>query len=375
MWLLVAGAWAAPQFTAWSSGHQVSPRQAATGRRRVPAQPTRRYQSAINYAPAAPQSTFRLAVPALATGGFNQEEATTFLAGFNRKSKNILDRDVVEKTRQAADNAKALLTSLKNNQTYASLVVKALESSNCLDNIDDAIAAVEVSARLVEEVAPAFQSLQGQTDILLLTRGAAVMLRKLESLQSQVTAASLDKDCKGPATGGVTDLDSFLSQFASFVPTSKLTPNINISALITATNNFLAKVKQSTARLQDGQLCARGDFQETIFSTIEEIMTDLSVLMRSLNAEQSSRLVSPAQFQQQFQQMFQQVAAGLNTAGLQQPCSAFSVTTDTTYAGLANTLDDLAAIIEDVGVETLAAELGLDLDFDFNNIDFNLNFQ
>ena len=42
------------------------------------------------------------------------------------------------------------------------------------------------------------------------------------------------------------------------------------------------------------------------------------------------------------------------------------------FSVAAQTLEDLSVIIEDVGVETLTRELGFDLDFSFDNIDFNL---
>ena len=98
-------------------------------------------------------------------------------------------------------------------------------------------------------------------------------------------------------------------------------------------------------------------------------MTDVSKFLASVNADQSSSVRSQfAQFQEKFQQLFQQVVAGL-----QQPCSLGSTDISTApLSTLAKTLDDIAVIIEDVGVETLTRELGLDLDFSFDNIDFNL---
>ena len=320
------------------------------------------------------QSVFRQAAPAPA---FSSSETTNFLADFNRKGNNILDADIVRKTRQAAENAKTLLTSLKNNATYAPLVVKALESSNCLDNIDDAIAAVEASAKMVEDIAPTFQAMRGQRDILVLTRSSAAMLRRLDSIMPRLDRYPLNLGCAAPAAGQpgqLSDLDSLLQQFATFIPASSNIRPARFSALISQTQAFLAKVKRSTARLQDGQLCARGDFQNTIFTTVEEIMTDLSEFLTSVNADQSGSVRSQsAQFQQKFQQMFQQVAAGLNTAGLQQSCSLGTTDISTApLSTLAQTLDDLAVIIEDVGVETLSQELGFDLDFNFDSIDFNL---
>ena len=300
------------------------------------------------------QSVLRQAAPAPA---FFNPETTNFLADFDRKGDNLLDGDIVTKTRQAAENAKTLLRSVKNNATFAPMVVAALESSNCLDNIDDAIAAVDASAKMVEDIAPTFQAMRGQRDILVLTRSSAAMLRRLDSIMPRLDRYPLNKECAVPAAGQpgqLSDLDSLLQQFATFIPASSNIRPARFSAIISQTQAFLAKVKRSTARLQNGQLCARGDFQNTIFTTVEEIMTDLSEFLASVNADQSGSVRSQsAQFQQKFQQMFQQVAAGLNTAGLQQPCSLGSTDISTApLSTLAQTLADLAVIIEDVGVET-----------------------
>ena len=98
-------------------------------------------------------------------------------------------------------------------------------------------------------------------------------------------------------------------------------------------------------------------------------MTDVSKFLASVNADQSSSVRSQfAQFQEKFQQLFQQVVAGL-----QQPCSLGSTDISTApLSTLAQTLADLAVIIEDVGVETLSQELGFDLDFNFDSIYYNL---
>ena len=187
------------------------------------------------------------------------------------------------------------------------------------------------------------------------------MLRRLETILPRLDRHPLNKDCATPTAGQpgqLSDLNNLLHQFSA-----------RFSALISQTQDFLAKVKQSTARLQDGRLCARGDFQNTIFATVEQILTDLSEFMRSVNPGQSTIIQrQTSAFQQKFRQMFQQVASSLNTAGLQQRCTGNTDTSSTPISTLAAALDDLAAIIEDVGVETFSRELGFDFDFNLDNI-------
>ena len=285
---------------------------------------------------------------------FAEAETGNFLAGFSPEGDNFLDADIVKKTREATENTKSLLTSLKNNRIYAPLVVKALERSNCLANIEDAIAAVDASARLGGGYRPNLPGTAGRAG----HPGADPQLGRHAAPPGDDPAApaALNKDYATPTAGRagqLSDLDSLLHQFSAFIPAGNNIRPACFSALISQTQAFLAKVNRSTARLQDSRLCARGDFQNTIFATVERILTDLSEFMRSVNPGQSTiNQRQTAAFQQKFRQMFRQVAS--STAGLQQRCTGNTDTSSAPISTLAAALDDLAAIIEDVGVETLS---------------------
>ena len=211
--LLGAGA-GAPYFSVWSPdghghGYGSLPRPArrvVLRRSRYPVHPTSSQVRGFFF-PAPAPNPMRVAsrapavIPQSTRSIFRQAEislpaptqSAEFLAGFSRKSNNLLDRDIVQQTRSSAEYAKTLLASFKTSPAYATLVVRALQSSNCLDNIDDAIAAVEMSTKLVEEIAPTFQALEGETDLVVLTRATASMLRQLESLSPRLAASPLNK--------------------------------------------------------------------------------------------------------------------------------------------------------------------------------------
>ena len=79
--------------------------------------------------------------------------------------------------------------------------------------------------------------------------------------------------------------------------------------------------------LQDDELCARGNFQAEVTSTVEEIFTDLTSLLSSVGGAEWAREADG--LQQRLQGMFRQVNSGLNTEGFTLPCGAFRNHTET----------------------------------------------
>jgi len=279
---------------------------------------------------------------------------------------NLFDVNIVKNTREAVDNAKKILEGLKNDRISAPYVTEVLASSRCLNSIDDAIAAVEASARLVEENGPElsnlavrFQQLEGEDDPVKQTRTTAALLRTLQDLLPRLTASPISTRCSDTAeqrVSGLADLASLLDRVATTTRAARPRQAIQFSARQTRKlASFLGKLSSQVASLQDSNLCARADYQTSIYSTIEGIMTDLADYMGDVSSN-ATRAVAIRRKAAQFSRL----AEAFQTAGLslEQPCGSYS-----SYAELADTLDDLAVIIEDVGLETLYSELGIELDF------------
>ena len=155
---------------------------------------------------------------------------------------------------------------------------------------------------------------------------------------------------------GLADLASLLDRVATTTRAARPRQAIQFSARQTRKlASFLGKLSSQVASLQDSNLCARADYQTSIYSTIEGIMTDLADYMGDVSSN-ATRAVAIRRKAAQFSRL----AEAFQTAGLslEQPCGSYS-----SYAELADTLDDLAVIIEDVGLETLYSELGIELDF------------
>ena len=336
---LVSAAAAAPGWTVWNSA---------------------------GYRPTAARSSpFGSYRPRLAWQGYHLGGFGIQRPGINSFPKsNLLDINIVKETREAVNNAKTILEGLKDDKIAAPYVADSLASSQCLDTIDDAIAAVEASAQLVEANGPeliylaaTFKRLESESDVLVQTRSSAKLLRLLEDLVPRLSSSSLNTKCASSSDqriSALSDLAGVLEGIAG--STRAYLPRQAIKFSAEKTGNlasFLGKLGSSVASLQDGSLCARSDYQTAIYSTIEEIMTDLADYIGGVasSAERAATIRSKAQ-------QFSKLAASFESAGLEQPCGSYS-----SYSQLADIMDDLSAIIEDAGVEVLSNELGIDFNF------------
>ena len=305
-------------------------------------------------------------------------KASNYRAGVNSfPEPNLLDIDIVSETRKTVDNAKTILEGLRDDEISAPLIAESLNTSQCLESIDDAIVAMESSAKLLEDnrleliyLVATFQDLERENDIIKQTRSSAFLIRVLGDLVPRLTASPVNVKCNGSPQQRIAalyELAIMLENIAGNVDAYLPRQAINYSAKQTAKlAKFLTKLDISLGKLQDGQLCARSDFQSAIYSTIEEIMTDLADYIGDVaKLETRSAAILGKSIQ------FSELANAYIGIELEQPCGSFN-----SYSDLADILDDLATIIEDAGVEVLSKELGINfsgthLDFSGSQISFD----
>ena len=97
--------------------------------------------------------------------------------------------NIIEQTRSQAESTKNVLKYLAKNEKATQYVENTIESNSCLNNLDDAIEAIEATANLVENNGPEIldlvktvESLENEKDITQLVRSSANVLRKLSNL-------------------------------------------------------------------------------------------------------------------------------------------------------------------------------------------------
>ena len=274
-------------------------------------------------------------------------------------NSNLLDVNVVQDTRQAVDNTKVILEALKDDSISSPYLYQILASSDCIENINDALFAVEASAQLVESVEPEllylagkFKQLEGEKDVLKQTKASAKILLILGDLVPALTSARISRKCdSSPETriASLTDLAAVLELIAADTAAAGPREAIQFSAgQVARLASFLNKLVSIET---PGNLCQQEDYQTVIYDTIENIMTELAEFMAEYNEERAAAITTKAA-------QFRQLAASFEDLGMEQPCGTFD-----SYASLASALDDLAVIMQEVGLDTLARELELDLGF------------
>merc|ERR1711892_333023 len=99
--------------------------------------------------------------------------------------------DIIQQTRTQADSLKKTLRYLASTAGPAEILNRIINNSNnvCLNSVEEAIEAVEASAKIVEDAAPEIKQLietvnafEELTDTTTVVREAAEILRLLEVL-------------------------------------------------------------------------------------------------------------------------------------------------------------------------------------------------
>merc|ERR1711972_191337 len=119
------------------------------------------------------------------------------------------------------------------------------------------------------------------------------------------------------------------------------------------TADFLETLNKSLETFQN--VCQYGSNNQTaIYDSIREILNSLARLFEKMGFEEkSAEIMKQSAFIKRIVDNF----AGLDDLSLDLECSLVGG-----YTALAQTLDDLAGIIELVGIEKLSKELGIKLD-------------
>ena len=306
-----------------------------------------------------------MTILAVMTGGYNCQ---------------LSSGNIVEQTKAQAESAKTILKSLKNNQKAASAIEKALKTSGCLNSLEDAIEAIEGSAKLVEDNGPeilylvaTIDSEENEKNLTKLIKSSAKMLRIMEDLIPNLTAGP-SKVCnvspaqRVEAFKDLAKLFEDISNAYNLQLPYKTRQALQLSSkIMSEVGSFLGKLNKSLAPLDT--LCSED--KGAVYDTIGDILENMAVLFETLGGAQKAKeirkqggfvkqiVVSFNDFSNSnfkfnlFQDAFENLDIDSNP-----DCGSFG-----SYATLAKTLDDLAGIVESVGIEKLSKELGINLNF------------
>jgi len=273
--------------------------------------------------------------------------------------------NIVEVTKAQAKEALALLKSWEGNPTATQYIDPIFETSNCLNNIGDAVRLIEQGRDIVIANGPEIiylealvEGLNNEKDIKKLLKGSSKMLKTLDGLTENLASQSLDTCLTSPESSveALEDLARALTDISN-------NRNLNVPFSSKRYLEFSSNVMEETAKfirsLNSAIKAFESDCQNdnrnhvAVYESIEDIMVSLGKLFTSLGFDEKATAVNE-------QAKFLNKLAGLfdNDTG------DFNLILECTFAprsynGLANLLDDVAELIDSVGIESLSEDLGI----------------
>jgi len=282
-------------------------------------------------------------------------------------SNRFTSGNIVQNAKAQAESTLEILKSFEGSSIASQYIDPIFETSKCLNNLEDVTKLIEDGTKLIVENGPEIiyleaivDNLKGETDVIKLTKGSAKMLRTLDGLGPALAAGASNLCISSPESSveGFEDLARALRSISN--SRDLIVPQSSRQLL-----EISAEIMDQTAEFLEAQLKALETFktvcenesnnQRAIYDSTVDIMDSLAKLFEAMGFEDKAAEINK---QSGFIKKFVDAYAGLDDLDLDLECSLVG-----DYNALAQTLDDLAVIIESVGVEELSKELGLNLDF------------
>merc|ERR1711892_432464 len=291
--------------------------------------------------------------------------------GLTRNVGFVRSSDIVQETRAHANSLKNTLRSLSSIPGATKIVNKVINDINnvCLNNIEEAIEAIDTGATIVENAGPEIKKLiktveafQKLTDTPSVVREAANILQLLEIVIPKLAPAN-------PQVCGASNAQAFGSLRGLAVLVDELSSNTKITGLqtrqelkttaktISGVTTFLTKLNRAFTKF-DKFCTSDKEYNVEAITAIGEMMTDLADLFAILGG------ISDSEEIRKQGDFTDKVVANINKLG-SLDLGSLECNKTGSFEVAAETLEDLAKLIDDVGIESLCNQLDLDVDCTF----------
>merc|ERR1711892_40543 len=275
--------------------------------------------------------------------------------------------DIVKQTRAQAESLKDDLKSLGRNPRAAQIVNKVFSDRNnvCIKSMDDAIEAIETSTKLFENAGSEIKQLintlgvfERKIDTPAAVRETAKIIRLLDILIPKLTPDTFSK-CNPSSTnvfGSLQSLAGLVDELSSkddiYFSTQKRQSLKSSAKIVIKVTDFLSKLTNKFSRF-DRFCTSDKSYNIEVITALSEMMADLAGLYRALDGHDAAFEISK---QGDFTQ---KVVANLKQLGdlelISLDCNKAG-----SFQGIANAVEDLAGLIEEVGLDNLCNQLNLD---------------
>merc|ERR1711892_488479 len=253
--------------------------------------------------------------------------------------------NIVEQSKAASENVKSLLTFLGNITIVPEVFTHVFRSNGCLENIQDAVELMDNSYELVAKNAPEIiyleaiiENLMHEKNITKLLRVSSKMLRLFEDLIPKLPV-KIEKRCFSSLKDSAADfkglahlLIDVLNHRDINLPEESRQLIQRRTKTMSATSKFLVIINKALIIFEALYEVLGSE------SKSKDVMRQGDIIMRILESFRDS------------DELKSKLTCGANGA----------------YEELAITLDDLAEIVQSVGLKALSPELGVDLEFRLN---------
>merc|ERR1712045_1109876 len=312
--------------------------------------------------------TYQRFVPAYAS------QALTFKAANLDPRNNLKTGDIIADTRALSNQVQATLRNLAADPASAEIVNRIINDKDniCLGNLEDGIAGIESATKLLERAGGDIKTLIAKvksvgalTDPATVVRAVADILRIVEPVVNKIAP-------ENPIICAATPDQAFgsLRSLAALVDELSYTNSLSLTlegrrqlkdsaSSISAVTTFLTQLRSTFSRFE--QICTPDkEYNIEAISAVGDLMINLADMFGSLGGIQKGEQIRNGK------EYVNKIVAQLNkidNLGL----GGMDCSRPGDFSVAANTMEDLATIIDEVGIEQLEQQLGVDLSFVFNN--------
>jgi len=271
--------------------------------------------------------------------------------------------NIAQVTRQQTDALKVTLSQLSANPTASKYIEEIFSAGTCVKSLEEAITAIETGAVLIENSEPELTKLSASlngisatTDISAATRASAGILLQMETLLPKLTPKYTTCGSTSEATyesltsvGEVLALvSSDASIYLSPVTRQEL---LRSKQIVDSVTSLMKQLKTTFRDLNLGCSSDKG-YNLRALSSLAGMLDQLAQLFASLGAgAQANTIRQNTLFTQKIAAAIQSTdSSKLGNVECNRP-GDFSV--------VAQTLEDIADLIDEVGIDSLKSQLGL----------------
>jgi len=279
--------------------------------------------------------------------------------------------DALSQTKARVEGLIDILKVLSDNPSAVEFVKNNLGGSPCINSLDDAIAATQTLLDLVERSDPeitnivnTFTNLKNEKDTVALMRGTVKLLNDLDTLIPKWAKFPLTSKCR------VSDDESIegMQQLVNLIYRMSKNPDYSLEVRdylkrsgnnLDAVTTFLANFRKIIKKFPE--FCSSDPFYtDNAIESIGELIDEASILLKSLGRSFDLREIKQTNIRYATQLLanikkLEELELGLFEC-------------DNQFLSLrlaAETLSDLTDIVEEIGIETLSQELGINFSLAF----------